>query len=108
MLDNVFKYKMSTLIFDHGVAITPGRIVIHNFIESCSESAKNKYKKAQLVVYVTKHDGGHQEDIDEDLTHQAFEKLSYLVESKNQWELGRVFAGEVNEVLRIHVVSSEF
>lgn len=98
MLDNVFKYKLASLIFDHGIAITKGRVVIHNFIESCSESAKNKYKKAHLIVYITKHDGGHQEDIVEDLTTQAFEKLAYIVGSNNQWELGRVFAGEVDKV----------
>lgn len=97
MLDNVFRHRIASLIFDRGIAITPGRVVIHNYDEHCSTAEKN-YKKAVLVLYITKHDGGHQSDVHVDLTNQLYKKLAYLVDSKNQWELRRVFDGQVIKV----------
>lgn len=99
MLDKVFKFKLGSLIFDqYGMAAGADRIVIHNYLDYCAKPTNDKYKKANLILYATKHDGGHQENIDEALTNQIFHKLSYLVETKNQWELGRVFNDEIDEV----------
>lgn len=99
MLDKVFKSKLGSLTFDsHGMVVGADRIVVHNYLQYCAKATEDKYKKANLILYATKHAGGHQEDIDEEITNQVYRKLTYLVESNNQWELGRVFNGEVDEV----------
>lgn len=96
MLNDVFKHKIASMTFDNNsLAISPGRVIIHNYAEHCSKSVKTKYKKANLILYITKQDGGHQHDVDMQLTQQIYKKLDYIMKSNNQWELGRVFNGQV-------------
>ncbi|KAJ7385358.1 hypothetical protein OS493_016436 [Desmophyllum pertusum] len=85
LLETYFKTKLADMILqDNGQPINASQIYLNNFDENCP--AKNNVDKASLLFYVITP-GGTFQDVDKDMTKQAFKILHYLVEN----QLGRTF-----------------
>lgn len=84
-METYFKTKVAELVIqDNGEPINATQVYLNNFDENCP--AANNEGKASLLFYIIKP-GGTFQDVDIELTKQAYNFIHYLVENK----LGRMF-----------------
>ena len=95
LLETYIKTKLSEmLIKDDGTTIMVSQIYFNNFDESC-QSPKNNTEEASLLFYVIKP-GGNYDDVDEEMTKEAFRILYYLAENSLGQLLGPLFEQKVS------------
>lgn len=96
-METYFKTKLAeALLQDNGEPINASQVYLNNFDENCP--GKNNEDKASLIFYVIKP-GGTFQDVDKDMTKQAFKILHYLVENKLGRLLGPLFEQKVRWLL---------
>ncbi|XP_068693535.1 uncharacterized protein [Montipora foliosa] len=97
LLETYVKTKLSEmLIKDDGTSIMLSQIYLNNFDESCQSPKKNT-EEASLLFYVIKP-GGNYDDVDEEMTKEAFRILYYLAENSLGQLLGPLFERKIKNV----------